>query len=101
MLDSHFAVHFKKEFRSADVGHHNDGRQSLQAPGRGPFPINLGVLRMLDEDRGGDHICQGGPRLTKEHLNLLKGAVDLGSDIVGMEALSLFTYGRGAGDLDQ
>jgi len=82
LLDNHLGVHLKEEFRPADVGHHDHGREILKPPRGCSFPIHLGVLRVLDEDRGGGHIGQSGARLTEEHLDLVKGAVDLGSDNV-------------------
>ncbi len=91
----------KQEFLPADIGHHNHGRDILKTPGCRTFPIYLGVLRVLDKDRGRGHITQGGPNLAEEHLDLVKGAVDLGPDIVGIEAPPVLVDGRGARHLDQ
>ena len=100
-IKSHFGINFKQEFLPADVGHHDDRRQILKTPGRGPLLIDQGVLGALDEDAGRDDVGQGGPLLADEGSDLVKGAVDLGPDVAGIEAQPLLINGRGAGHLDQ
>ena len=101
LFDHHLGVHLKQEFIPADVSHHDHGRGILETPGRSHLPIYLCVLRVLDKDRGCSHIAQGGPCLSEEHLDLVKGAVDLGLDIPVMKGPSVFVDGRSARHLDQ
>ena len=100
-VKSHLRVHLKQEFIPANVGHHDNGRQVLQAPGRSPRLIDRGVLGALDKDAGRGDVCKAGALLADEGGDLVEGAVDLGPDVAGIEAPPLLINGRGAGDLDQ
>jgi hypothetical protein len=100
-MKSHFGVHLKQEFVPANVGRHDNSWQVLEAPGRGPLLIDQGVRGALHEDTGRRNVGQGGPFRPDESRDLVKGAVDLGPDISGMEALPLRIDGRSAGYLDQ